>query len=1010
MCRWGERRYDCQQKGKYMKTNKLTKLILSILIVSVVAFLHARFDLADPIPVDPDLLWGQLDNGLTYYVKQNSEPSGFAYFMLVVNVGSSSEDDDQLGIAHFLEHSAFNGTENFPGNSMREYMDSLGFGLGMGFNAGTSHDFTLYMLQARSTVEEQMNNAFLILRDWSDRIVFDNEAIDKERGIIIEEGRGRRGAQDRTMNEMLRVSYAGSPYANRMPIGCPDIIANFDYPVLARFYEDWYRPDLMAVIVVGDIDKQEMKDQIFNHFNDMQPRANPRPLVDLSVPFHDETRFAVITDPEATRTSISITIKHPLLREDTIENARKFLMEMLFSMMLNNRFAEISRQADPPFLSAHSRAGFTIAGSIEEFSLMATVDETKIVEAFRTLITEIERVKHYGFYQSELSRAKNQLILYFENAAKEKDTAHSGQLIYEYFQHFSFDLMIALPDPVTLLELAHFLNETISLSDMETLAWDLWTDENRVVTITAPAPVDVDLSREFTTRDTMPSTDDATSPSGETTIAVGSADSSRDLSVPNRPDIVFPTEYEITDLFVEIESTDIGPWTELVIDENLLSRLPRRVKVSKPKFDKQLQIYTWRLKNGATVRLRTTDFKNDEIIFSAFRRGGATVAEDDIFHGAFRSDMIQAESGVGEFNRTQLEAFLSGKMASVSMSIENTRESIDGDSSVRDFETAMQLLYLHFTEPRFDERAFATWKNRNEISIRNRHRSPETAFRDEATRILTNDHFRSRPMDLDALEAIDHRAAFDFYRSRFSSVGDFNFTFVGNINHRELHKFIEQYIAPLPRGNVSSRVVDRGMRFNMEPVRSHVYRGIDDKTSVRLIFPSTFVRSFNEQQAVTALSMTLTFMLLEMVREEASGVYVIQAMPQIENEPFPQLAINVFFDCDPERVDELIGIVEEQIRSIMDNTFDVKFLDNFREGYKNQIEQMIRSNHLWASLIESYFGSGLMKPNDLINFVNSLDHFTAEDIARSARKYIDFDKMTTVILFPDPDIEREEEE
>jgi zinc protease len=948
-----------------MKTNKLTQLILSILLVSVVAFLHARFDLADPMPVDPDLLLGQLDNGLTYYVKQNREPAGFAYFTLIVNVGSSSEDDDQLGIAHFLEHSAFNGTENFPGNSMREYMDSLGFGLGMGFNAATSFDFTFYMLQARSNIEEQMNNAFLILRDWSDRIVFDNEAIDKERGIILEEGRGRRGAQDRTMNQLLRVSYAGSPYANRMPIGCPDIIANFDYPVLARFYEDWYRPDLMAVVVVGDIDTQEMKDQIYRHFSDMQPRSNPRPLVDLSVPFHDEMRFAVITDPEATRTSIGITIKHPLLREDTIENARKFLMEMLFSRMLNNRFAEISRQPDPPFIGAFSRAGATHISTIEEFSLVATVDETKIEEAFRALITEIERVKHYGFYQSELSRAKNQLIIMFENAAKESDTAHSQHMFYSYLQHFVMNLMISLPDPETLLELAHFINETISLSDMETLAWDLWTDGNRVVTITAP----------------------------------------------EQSDFVFPTEYEILALFTEIEDTDIGPWTELVTDEKLMTKLPRRVKVSKPKFDRQLQIYTWRLKNGATVRLRTTDFKNDEILFSAFRNGGASIADDDIFHAAFRSDIIQAESGVGGFNRTQLEAFLAGKLASVSTSIRETNESLRGESSVRDFETAMQLIHLHFTEPhRFDERAFATWKNRNEISIRNRHRSPDIAFNDEIDRILKNDHFRERPMDLETLESINHQTAFDFYRSRFSSVGDFNFTFVGNINHRELHKYIEQYIAPLTRGNAPSRIVDRGVRFNMEPVRSHVYRGIDDKTSVRLIFPSTFTPIYEEIQAFSAFTMTLFFLLMEMVREEASGVYMIYAIPDIDITPFPQLALHVHFDCDSDRVEELIEIVEAQIRSIMDNTFDVKFLDNLKEGYRNQIEQNLRTNQFWQGQLLQYFALGLMKPGDLMNPINAFEHFTAEDIAGTARKYIDFDKMMTVILFPDPDIERDEEE
>ena len=911
-------------------------------------------NLADKLPVDDKIIVGTLENGLTYFIRENSEPENMAEFRLAIRAGSLLEDDDQLGLAHFVEHMGFSGTENFPGDSLKVYLNSLGFGFIGGLNAMTSLEYTMYILSSRTDDFSQLDTAIQILNEWASRMTFDHDMIDKERGIILEEMRGSRGAGDRMRRQMMSALFAETRYAERMPIGTIDVIENVDYQRIKDFYNDWYRPDLMAVIAVGDFDPAQVESMIHQHFSNIPVHENPRAVPEIVIPTHTETMFSFHTDPEAVRTTLSIYHKHPRFEIETIDDYRFMLIDSLLMAMLNNRFSEIARQAYPPFLGATANYGSYI-NPTDIFVLSATVDEHQIIDAFTSLITEIERAKKHGFHNSELLRAKASWKSGMERSYIERDKVSSAMRAFRYGISFSQNMPLLMLDTEFQYDVGNRLIDTIEMDDILMLLNRHLTDENRIVTITAPLNIVQSL----------------------------------------------PSEDTILDIFESIKNSAIEPFPETIIAESLMNTIPKRVKTKKPKHDKSIDLYTWTLKNGAKVYLKSTDFRNDEILFNSYRWGGTSQADDEIFNSARVANNIISESGYGNFDKNQLDIYLDDKIARISPRIGNATEGLSGNSSVNDLETLMQLIWLNFNGIRFDESAFTTWKNRAEAATRNLQNSPQNSFSEAISSLLYDDHFRIQQMSLKDIDDVNHQAAFDFFKSRFDSANGFNFFFVGNINHKELHKYIEIYIASLSNKKVDTNIIDRNIRFRETSETKKVYHGQDDRSQVRLIYPHGDFGYYHKDWVILSIIQSLLFESLnDNVREKMSGVYSISAFPTFVVNHVPQIAWNISFGSDPNRIEEIIDEVHNQLEILRNNEFEERHLQTYRETSRRMLEIQSRNNNFWLNQIISYIQNDY-DFKDLVNTQKNLDSITREEIANTAREYINLEKRLTIILYPE---------
>ena len=927
-------------------------LILASIMLLATSLVAQLFDLNAKLPIDENVLVGKLDNGLTYYIRRNTEPQNFAELRLVINAGSIDEDDHQRGLAHFTEHMAFNGTRNFPGNSLNEYLNSMGLGMmGGDLNAATSFDFTFYMLPVRPKDKQQLDKAFVILSDWAAYVNFDHTEIDKERGIIMEEWRLYLGAQERMQQKYFSVLFKDSKYANRAPIGTPEVLESFPYQVIKDFYKDWYRPDLQAVVAVGDFDVKEIEDLIKKHFNPIPKKQNPRVRPVYEVPEHDETRFVFATDKEATHTVLYLFHKHPKELVETVADYRHETTVLLLDTMLNNRFEEMTRRPEPPFMQAFGTKTSFI-GPIGVYLLGAVVDDNGVMTGYNALMTEMERVKQHGFHKSELVRAKEVLLKNSEQALNEKDKTDSKRLVWTYMRNFmQGEYMMNIEHEHELLK---YVLGTITLFDVQNVITKYLTEENRVIALTGP----------------------------------------EERSVP------LPTEKEILAMFQQIENSELEEFPETKIDKPLLEKLPKVVKVDIPREDVKMGYYTWTLKNGAKVHLKTTNFRNDEILFSAVRRGGTSLADDKNFLSVSVASDIQSEAGLGSYDATQLSNYLSVKDASLTAELYGRTERLSGRSSVKDFDTLMQLLYLNFTAQRFDPQAFKTWKHKSEIELRNVANEPQFIWSQEVSRTLYNNHLRTRHLSISDISKVNHKVAFNYFKSRFESANDFNFYFVGNIDKDEMQKFIEQYIAPLPNKKTKAKDIDRNIRFSQKGVSKEVRKGQDERSMVMLLFANNYTYNLQENMRLEAMNSVLNNLLFENIREKMSGVYVVQAIEQTSNNEKPEVLVQVVLGCSPERVDELIVAIHDQLNTIKNNEFDDKYIDTFKETFRQRIDRDLRTNKFWLSRLVNLHLDNL-NPDEVLSVEIIAESITRDDVTNMAKKYINFDNMLRVVLLPE---------
>ncbi len=925
---------------------------------------HARTGaLRDPMPVGPGVTVGQLENGLQYYIRENSEPANRAEFSLVVKVGSVVEDEDQLGLAHFLEHMAFNGTENFEKQELIDFMESIGMRMGADLNAGTSFDETRYMLQIPTDSPEVMANTFQILEDWAHGLTLDPEEIDKERGVIIEEWRLRRGAAARIQDEQFPVLLRDSRYAERSPIGTVESLETFEHEALRRFYRDWYRPDLMAVIAVGDFDRAEVEALLIEHFEGISAPENPRERIEYSVPDHDETLFTIATDEELTSTSVAVYHMLALDEQETIGGYRQQLVEGLYNGMLNLRLGEIARNPNPPFLGAGSSKG-SLVRSKGAYLLSANVPEDGIERGLEVVFTEAERVARFGFTASELERQKIDVLRGIERAYTDRANRGSASYAAEYSRAFLDDEPI--PGIEYEFELYKRFIPEITLTEVNQIGSEWIRPQNRVVVVTGPEKEDLDM------------------PSEEALLAV----------------------------LAGVADMEITAYEETVIDQPLLAEIPEgSTVVGTREFAED--IVEWELGNGVRVALKPTDFREDQVLFQGFSPGGTSLASDEEWIPASSATVLIQGGGLGPFNTTDLRRVLTGKVASARPFISSFEEGVTGSGSPQDLETMFQLIYMTFTAPRADPEYFEVFNTRNRTSLQNRDASPAVAFNDAINRIMTQDALRSRPVTVETLDHTDLGGSLAFYQDRFEDASDFTFIFVGNIDLDVMRPLVERYLGGLPSTNRVETWRDLGERPPRGVIEEIVRKGLEPQSQTRLFFTGSIDYGDRSQRlGIAVMTSVLETRLREVLREELGGTYSVSVGSSFSWRPAGQYRLSISFGSDPERADELLAAVYEEIDRLKSSPPDEAEVNDVLEAQRRAWETNQESNSWWLSVLDGRYRylldqsdgrypSGDVLLETLPTYGADLDALTPLRIQELARRYFDQDNRVRVTLLPE---------
>ncbi|HAW90416.1 MAG TPA: insulinase family protein [Gemmatimonadetes bacterium] len=925
---------------------------------------HARTGaLRDPMPVGPGVTVGQLENGLQYYIRENSEPANRAEFSLVVKVGSVVEDEDQLGLAHFLEHMAFNGTENFEKQELIDFMESIGMRMGADLNAGTSFDETRYMLQIPTDSPEVMANTFQILEDWAHGLTLDPEEIDKERGVIIEEWRLRRGAAARIQDEQFPVLLRDSRYAERSPIGTVESLETFEHEALRRFYRDWYRPDLMAVIAVGDFDRAEVEALLIEHFEGISAPENPRERIEYSVPDHDETLFTIATDEELTSTSVAVYHMLALDEQETIGGYRQQLVEGLYNGMLNLRLGEIARNPNPPFLGAGSSKG-SLVRSKGAYLLSANVPEDGIERGLEVVFTEAERVARFGFTASELERQKIDVLRGIERAYTDRANRGSASYAAEYSRAFLDDEPI--PGIEYEFELYKRFIPEITLTEVNQIGSEWIRPQNRVVVVTGPEKEDLDM------------------PSEEALLAV----------------------------LTGVADMEITAYEETVIDQPLLAEIPEgSTVVGTREFAED--IVEWELGNGVRVALKPTDFREDQVLFQGFSPGGTSLASDEEWIPASSATVLIQGGGLGPFNTTDLRRVLTGKVASARPFISSFEEGVTGSGSPQDLETMFQLIYMTFTAPRADPEYFEVFNTRNRTSLQNRDASPAVAFNDAINRIMTQDALRSRPVTVETLDHTDLGGSLAFYQDRFEDASDFTFIFVGNIDLDVMRPLVERYLGGLPSTNRVETWRDLGERPPRGVIEEIVRKGLEPQSQTRLFFTGSIDYGDRSQRlGIAVMTSVLETRLREVLREELGGTYSVSVGSSFSWRPAGQYRLSISFGSDPERADELLAAVYEEIDRLKSSPPDEAEVNDVLEAQRRAWETNQESNSWWLSVLDGRYRylldqsdgrypSGDVLLETLPTYGADLDALTPPRIQELARRYFDQDNRVRVTLLPE---------
>ncbi|MHA7057999.1 M16 family metallopeptidase [Aquimarina sp. M1] len=904
------------------------------------------------IPVDPNVKVGKLDNGLTYYIRNNGKPEDKVELRLVVNAGSILENENQLGLAHFMEHMNFNGTENFKKNDLIDYLQTIGVKFGADLNAYTSFDQTVYILPIPSDDPEKLEKGFQIIEDWAHNAELTEEAIDGERGVVLEEYRLGKGANERMLQEYLPIIAYNSKYSERLPIGTKKNLENFKYEDVRSFYKDWYRPDLMAVVAVGDLDVATLEKKIKDHFSGIKMPKTPKKRESYDTPNHEETLIAVVSDKEASNSIVRLIYKDREISEPmtTVSDYRKNIIEGVFTQMMNNRLNELRNKPNPPFVFAGSSHSGTFARNRDAYQSFALTSETGQLNALKTILQENKRVQKYGFKPGEMKRAKKEIAANWEKQFKDMDKRESARIIGEYINNY----LQEEPIPGIEWEYEYTMSQlpTITLEEVNGLIKDFLHDDNRAVVMTGP----------------------------------------------EKESLKQVTKEEILSLLKEVETSAIEDYNDKEVRENLIEKMPAPGKVISSKRNEKLDVTVLELSNGAKITYKKTDFKNDEILFSAFSYGGSSLySNEDYMQIAYGSSSV-TQTGLGGLSLNDMNKFMSGKIVRLRPYIGGISEGFNGSTTPKDLETLFQQVYLYFTDVNKDEKAFRSDLEKQKGFLTNYLSNPQNYFREEFNKFQfgKNPRYTGFPTS-EKLDAVNYELAYKKYKERFAGAGGFNFYFVGNVDDTKLKEYAEKYIASLPDIGKSEAYNITDFRPLSGAHEKTVYKGKDPKSSVNIIWRGETEYSKSEDLAMKALGEILSIKLIEKLREEEGGVYGVGARGRLNKLPYGSYNFSISFPCGPENVKKLTDAAIKEVKTIINEGPTEKDLNKIKESRLLDYKEKSKQNSFWLSNLQN--ADYNQTPIEIgETYAKTIAKLSKQDIQNVAKKYIDTGYILGVLM------------
>ena len=923
-----------------------------LLVITMVCYAQPNFEQA--IPVDAKVKVGKLPNGLTYYIKQNKKPEQKVELRLVVNAGSIMEDDDQQGLAHMAEHMAFNGTKNFKKNDIVSFLQNIGVSFGADLNAYTSFDETVYILPIPTDKPDNLEKGFQVLEDWAHQVSYTDEDIEGERAIILEESRTGKGANDRMFKKLYPKWFAGSKYAYRLPIGLDSIIKNFKPDAIRRFYKDWYRPNLMAVIVVGDIDPVKAEEMVKKHFASLKNPVNERPRVYVKIPAYTSTEAIVVSDKEATQNVMFLQNSQRVsTASTTVGGYRKDIVKNLFITIANQRLEELTQKENPPFIYAGIDFGAFVRG-YESFSATIASGDMEPQKSLTAALQEVERIKRFGFTKSELTRAKQSMMAGMESGYNERDKTESVVYAEEYIRNF----LTQEPMPGIAKEWEYYkaMLPAITLQEVNAVATELQTDPNYVLALT-----------------------------GSTKSAAS-----------------FPTEADlIATVDAAISNNDLKDYEEKAVAASLLTKLPKPGKVVKETTDAVMKTKTWTLGNGVKVTIKKTDFKNDELFLAGRRPGGlGNYGLADKYNAAYATTIV-ASMGIGNFSPTDLQKVLAGKLAAVAVSIGGNADNFSGSSNVKDMETMFQLLYLNATAPRLDTVLYRAFVQRAKAQMANMMQNPELAFSDTVTKVLyANNPLAAGFPPPEVFDKINLYRAVAIYRERFGDATGMHFAIVGNYDEKKLKKLVETYIGSLPASGKKFGWKDNGLRPVSGKVNFNFNKGEAEKSEIVLIHTGEIPFSEDLNLKAGAITEILNIRITEELREKIQGIYGGGMGGGLRKIPYPNYSFRISLPTGPEKIDTLLYAINAEIEALKKNGPSKEILDKVKQQWLEQNKTAMKQNGTWLNQIIEMKSSGA-DVKRFLEYEKYVKALTPKQVQEAAKLLLNNKNVVTAILRPE---------
>lgn len=904
------------------------------------------------LQMDPRVHIDALANGLTYYILENNEPENRVQLRMVVNAGSILEEDDQRGFAHFVEHMLFNGTARFPRQELISFFEQAGMRFGADLNAYTSFDETVYMLEVPTDSMQILETGFAVLRDWAENATMSDEEINAERGVILEEWRGGRGAAGRTRDQIIPILLEGSQYEVRRPIGDTLSIQEGLPDAVRRYYDRWYRPDLMAIVVVGDLSADTAKEFIQEHFADWEQPSSAHDRPTFAVPLSKESVYKVITDPEISAVQLEIMHRRPAAPRYTQADYRRYLVERLTGGIFNRRLAEIARDGTrSPFLWGRLTTG-SIVRPLRTHSLAAQVTPDSITSGFQGFLEETARILQHGFTAGELDRQKSVLLRAYERAANDQENTPSSAYAARLVNHFLNKSPVIHAE--TQLHLARDLMGRITLEELHASIREQLAPESRVMIVT----------------------------------------------LPDVTDLTPPTEDELAILLDDALSRKTAPLADQSADRPLIDELPHGGRIVHESAIDTLGIHILTLNNGIRVILKPTTFRNNEILLSAFSPGGSSLIEDDKYFTASVAPGLVGRSGVGTFNQSELVRKLAGQLVRVSPFIGDYSEGFRGRSTPEDLETLFQLIYLYATSPRIDNSSLQSFKNSQLAQLEGRINTPGAAFQDTLFTAFYPDNPRYKLLSIDQINDLNAEDALDIYLDRFADMDDFTFILVGNLDSTLVRDLAARYLGALPQTSREESWRDTAPDLPEGPVIRQMYKGQDPQSQVAIIFHDDFDYTRSNRYILRALSDVLDIRLREELREKRSGIYSASVQSGSTRLPDGQFTLSIFFGCDPARVEELTQAVFDDIAQIQHDLNLTSYLDRIKAQHLRSREVSLETNGFWLDQIQHYFDNTDEDYLDIYRYEMLVDELTAEDIREAARSLLS-ERYVQVTLLPE---------